>query len=80
MRVFTGPVISALAGKGGAGEVLVPDISTTDADKLLLPQVSQRRVICEGEDRLRNYPDRRYSMPPVYCIIGRCYMLFKQTI
>ena len=59
MRVFTGPVISALAAKGGAGEVLVPDISTADVETLLLPQVSLRRVVCEGEDHLQDYPGRR---------------------
>lgn len=56
MRIFTGPVIRTLARTGGEGQVLVPDISIADQAELLLPDVSIRKAVCEGEDHLKEHP------------------------
>ena len=46
MRIFTGPVIAALANAGGEGAVLVPDVATPDnTESLLRPNISVRRAI-----------------------------------
>lgn len=56
MRVFTGLVIAQLAQRGGEGPVLVPDIGSSEVNRLLLPDLSQRRVALQGDDRLPDWP------------------------
>lgn len=52
MRIFTGPVISALGANGCSGRVVVPDISSGDSVQSLLPLATSRRAILEGADSL----------------------------
>lgn len=64
MRVFTGGVISGLAALDGEAQVLVPNIASDDELVLLLPDLSLRRVVCEGKDTLEDFrgvPCERWS-------------------